>query len=355
MNPPSTSQSGTISKTLGELSELLGGELVGDPDVEIRGIATLENARSSDLSFLANRKYAGKVADSGAGGILVEHAIEGLERNFIVVRDPYMALADVLPIFFPAPALPPGIDSRALVDASAQIDPTASVLALTSIGAGTRIGARTQVHGGIQIGRNCVIGEDCVLHPNVTVRDGSILGDRIVVHSGAVIGSDGFGFACDASGYRKVPQVGIVRICDDVEIGANSTIDRGSLGETHIGRGVKIDNLVQIAHNVTIGEHTAIAAHVGIAGSSKVGSWVRFAGQVGVVGHVNIADRASFGARSGVIGNVPEGAFYSGFPARDHKRTMRGYAEIARLVEYRSRLEQLEAEVARLRDAAAGE
>jgi len=339
-----------VAKTLGELASILGAHLIGDRGVEIRGVSTLSEAREGELSFLGNPRYRDQATRSRASAILVPEAVEGIDSNLLVVRDPYAALATLLEIYAPSAPPPRGVDAAAFVDPGANVDPAAWVGPCASVARGARIGARTLLHAGVRVGEGARIGEDCVLMPNVVVRERCVLGSRVVVQPGAVIGSDGFGFASGEDGYRKVPQVGIVRVEDDVEIGANTTIDRASLGETRIGRGAKLDNLVQIAHNVVVGEHTAMAAQVGVSGSTEIGSHVRMGGQAGITGHVSIGDRATVSAQAGVIGDVPEGSFVSGFPARDHRVFLRATAETHRLAALRQRVSELETELEALRE-----
>ena len=333
----------TVSKTLGEVAEIVGGRIVGSAEVILSGIRTLEDAGPTDLSFLSNPKYASQVADSQAGAILIAEVPEGATGSFLVVDDPYKSLAMLLSVFYDTERhAPAGIDASAIVHPQARVDPSASIGPLVSVEAGATIGPRTRLEAGVRIGRSVRVGEDCVLMHNVVVRERCVLGNRVVIQPGAVIGSDGFGFAPTRDGYRMVPQVGIVRIGDDVDIGANTTIDRGSLGETKLGNGVKVDNLVQLAHNVQVGDHTAIAARVGISGSTRVGSWVRFGGQVGTVGHIQIGDGAALGAQAGVIGDVPPKAFYSGYPARDNARVLRAISDTYRIGALRKKIQELE-------------
>jgi len=247
-----------------------------------------------------------------------------------------------LPLFFPEPVLPAGIHPSAVVAASARVDPSAHVGPQCVIGERVRIGADAVLVGRNFISDDCVVGEECRLYPNVTLYPRSALGRRVRIHAGSVIGSDGFGYVFDKGEHRKVPQVGQVIIHDDVEIGANVTIDRAALGATVIGRGTKIDNLVQIAHNVTIGEHCILVAQVGIAGSTKIGNYVTIAGQVGVAGHLRIADKVTIAAQSGVMHHIPEGQKWLGSPAGPDRVMKRQYLAMERLPELLRRVQELE-------------
>jgi UDP-3-O-[3-hydroxymyristoyl] glucosamine N-acyltransferase len=304
-------------KQLSELAEYVGGRVVGDGTVTISRIAPIEEAGPGDITFLANSRYAKFVGQSKASAIIVApHVIDEREikpgQGFLEVAQPYLAFARILQLFAPKIEYRPTVDPSAHIDATAAIAEGVSVYPNVYIGRDTRVGARSVLLPGVFLGDGVGIGDDCVLHANVVVRERCRIGNRVILHPGVVIGSDGFGYAGAGNDRLKIPQVGHVEIGDDVEIGANTTIDRATLGRTVIGRGVKIDNLVQIAHNVTVGENSVIAAQVGIAGSTKIGKNVTLAGQVGVVNHIEIGDGAMIGPQSGVPRSVPAGALLSG-------------------------------------------
>ncbi len=252
----------------------------------------------------------------------------------------------MLPLFFPEPAFPPGIHPTAVIAPSASVDPSAHIGPFCALGEGVRIGARSVLQGGNFLGTHCSLGEDVRLFPNVTLYPSSELGNRVRIHSGTVVGSDGFGYVQDAGIHLKVPQIGSVMIRDDVEIGANVTIDRGALGPTIIGRGSKIDNLVQIAHNVTIGEHCLVVSQAGIAGSSKLGNYVVIAGQVGIAGHLKIGNHVSVAAQSGVMRSIPDGEKWLWSPAQPDRQAKRQMIALQQLPDLLRRFNELEKSLA---------
>jgi UDP-3-O-[3-hydroxymyristoyl] glucosamine N-acyltransferase len=341
--------------TLEELARLCGAELAGDGALRISGLASLAEAGPSDVSFLANPRYRRDFELTRAGAVLVDRRAPIARTDLALLRcaDPNRAWTAVIQAFAPAPAaVRAGVHPSASVDASAHVDPSAWVGPHCSIEAGARVGAQAVLHAHVAVGANARVGAHSVLHPNVVLYEGVEVGARCVVHAGAVLGSDGFGFERDASGWVKVPQCGTVVIEDEVEIGANCTIDRARFGATRIGRGAKLDNLVHVAHNVRVGARTLLIAQVGLAGSCNIGSDAIVAGQVGVVGHVTIGDRASVSAQSGVTGDVPAGAVYSGTPARPRMQSLRSQAQLSRVESLARRVEALERELARARGAA---
>ncbi len=340
-----------MQKTTAELAALLGGKVEGDPDVVITGAATLEDAQPGQVSFLGNLKYLPHLKSTRASAVLINSATERPpRRNYILVGNPSLAFARLIELVAePAPKAEPGIHPTAVVHSEAAIDPTASVGALCVVMPGARIGSRSVIGPQCYIGHKAVIGEDCHLYPQVVLRERVSIGNRVILHPGVMIGADGFGFEPDADGLQKIPQVGSVRIDDDVEIGANTTIDRGRLGDTHICRGVKIDNLVQIAHNVVIDEDTAIAAQTGISGSTRIGKHVMIGGQVGFSGHTTVGDRAMVAAQSGVHTDVPAGAQFFGYPAQPAAKARRAYANVQRIPYLQRRIKELENELKRLK------
>lgn len=328
-----------------EIAELTGGRFEGGDDPEITAVAPLDRAGPTDLSFLAHPKYLRYVPRARAGALLVTEALA--ERGElvvprIIVEDVHGALAEVLTRLHPEPQPVPGVHDTAVIGEGAVLEEGVSIGPYAIIGANARIGARSWIGPHVVVGDHCVVAEDVKLHPHVTLYPGTSIGARTIVHSGARLGVDGFGYVVTDGRHRKVPQVGRCVIGPDVEIGANSTIDRGSIGVTEIGEGVKIDNLVHIAHNVRIGAHSVIVAQVGIAGSSTIGQRVTLAGQVGVPGHVRIGDGATLAAQAGVFGDVPANARYSGYPARPHNESLRAQAALFKLPSIIKRIRALE-------------
>ncbi len=328
-----------------EIARLVGGTLAGAGDPEITGVTSLERSTPSDLSLLASARYLRYLPPARAGAILVAEELADSvppERPRIVVPRVHAALARILDTLYPEPPRPTGIHPTAVIGAGAEIGPDAALDAYAIVGAGARLGARVSVGAHAVIGAGCEIGDDVVLHPHVTLYRGVRVGPRTVVHSGCRLGVDGFGYTADSGGMRKVPQIGTCEIGADVEIGANSTIDRGSIGPTSIADGVKIDNLVHIAHNVTVGESAIIVAQVGVAGSVEIGRGATLAGQAGISGHLEIGEGATIAAQAGVIGDVPAGETYSGYPARPHREAMRASAALFRLPSLVRRIRMLE-------------
>jgi len=335
--------------TLGELADLLEGEVEGDARLIISGIAPLEGAQRGDLTFLTHRKYASQLATSQASAVLVAPQ-QPVDRPAIRVSNPSLALITLLERFYPPRHPAAGIDMRAVVDAEVDIGDEVSVGSYAVIGRGTRLGDRVIVYPGTYIGEDCVIGDDCVLYANVSIYARVHLGRQVIVHSGAVIGADGFGFYPLADGsYRKIPQIGRVVIGDAVEIGANTCIDRAMLGETVIESGVKLDNLVQIGHNTRVGAHSVLASQVGLSGSVRVGSRVRMGGQVGVSDHVTIGEGVSIVGQSGIAQDIEPETTVWGSPAVVHTAFKRIHVYSQRLgalfqdvKQLRRRLERLE-------------
>lgn len=328
-----------------EIAKLVGGTLEGGADPDITGVAPLERAGPKELSFLAHPRYASYLGRSAAGAVLVAEALADRAdgpRVRIVVNDVHRALATVLFRLYPEPELEPGIHPTAVVDGEAVLGQDVVVGPYAVIGRGARIGDRVRIGAHVVVGERCTVGDDVVLHPHVTLYPGVRVGPRSILHSGVRAGVDGFGYVPWDGANRKVPQVGECVIGADVEIGANTTIDRGSIGVTEIGDGVKIDNLVHVAHNVRIGEHSIVVAQVGIAGSTTVGRCVTLAGQAGIPGHVTIGDGATVAAQAGVFGDVPAGAVYSGYPARPHKEALKAQAALFRLPSVMKRIRALE-------------
>jgi UDP-3-O-[3-hydroxymyristoyl] glucosamine N-acyltransferase len=327
---------------LRELCARLGAELRGDGDVEVLRLSSLQEAGPGDLTFLANRQYLRHLATTRAAAVIVSPGVD-TPLPSVIIANPYLAYSRAAALLHPEPAPTPGVHPSAVVDPSAVLDEGVHVGPLAVIGPGVRVGPRTVIHPHVVLYPGVSVGEDCVLHSGVQVREGCRLGDRVVVQNGAVIGADGFGFARDGEGrYHKIRQVGIVVVEDDVEIGANTCLDRAALHETRIGAGTKLDNLVQIGHSVLVGRDTVMAGQVGIAGSTKIGSGVVLAGQVGVAGHIEIADRAIATAQTGIAHDVAAGAVVSGSPALPNKEWLRASVALSRLPELIKRVRELE-------------
>lgn len=329
--------------TLSEIAERVGGQVEGDGSVVITGAAPIESAGEGQISFVANPAYKHYVETTGAAALVLGPDVACPRIPVIRHDQPYLIFAQIIDLLYPdEPLVATGIDPTAVIAETATIDPTAGVGPLCHVRDGARIGPGTQIVSSVYVGRNVQIGAGCLIYPGVRLLDRTIVGDRVIIHSSTVLGSDGFGFAESDQGLKKIKQVGWVEIGDDVEIGSNCSVDRGALGATSIGRGTKIDNLVQIAHNVKIGQHSIIVSQVGISGSTKVGNGVIIAGQVGLVGHIEIGDGARVGAQSGVNKSVAAGKSVFGSPARDLMETARIEAAIKRLPDLFKRVRKIE-------------
>jgi UDP-3-O-[3-hydroxymyristoyl] glucosamine N-acyltransferase len=320
-------------KTLKEVAKLLGGTIIGDGTVAIYNIREIEKAEEGDLTFIANPKYKDKLEETRASAVLVSPDVRKSSRNLVVVRDPYVALARALSFFCPEERDFVAVSEGSYICEGAKIAEDVTIYPGVYIGKNTRIEKGVVLYPGVAIGNHVVIDTNSILYPNVTVYRKCVIGKRVVLHAGVVVGSDGFGFANPGRENLKVPQVGIVQIDDDVEVGANTTIDRGTLGKTWIKKGAKIDNLVQIAHNVVIGEKSIVVAQVGISGSSKLGKSVIVGGQAGLVGHIEVGDNVMVAAQSGVHEDVAPNQIISGTPHMSHKKWLRSQACISRLPE----------------------
>ncbi|MCD6051763.1 MAG: lpxD, partial [Verrucomicrobia bacterium] len=320
--------------TAAEIAEKLQGQIVGDGSTPLTGFAPAAHAKPGDLTFAENAEYFAAAEQSAASAILVSgDDFQTVTKTLIKVPNARVAFARVLPLFFPEPSFAPGVHPSAVVDATASVDPTAFVGPNCFVGAGAKIGAGCVLERLVSIGENATLGADVRIFPNVTIYQGCQIGARVRIHAGTVVGSDGFGYVFDQGQHRKVPQVGIVILGDDVELGANVTIDRGALAPTVIGKGTKIDNLVQIGHNVIIGEHCIIISQTGIAGSNKLGNYVTVAGQVGLAGHLKIGDRVTITAQSGVMHDIPAGEKWMGSPAQSDKQAKRQFLALQQLPE----------------------
>jgi len=340
----------TSSRSLADLASDLGADLVGDGNLEVCGVRPLDTAKAEDLSFLHNAKYVEEARSSEAGAILVADPETLPGRNLLVCPEPYLALARALEFFYPVVRPEPGVHPSAVVADGVSVGEGASIGPLASIAEGAIVGDRTVVGAGCVLGRGVGIGADCNLHPRVVVGHTCRIGDRCIVHSGTVIGSDGFGFATVDGTHHKVPQIGVVVLEDDVELGANVCVDRAALGETRIGRGTKVDNLVQIGHNVEIGEHCLVVAQVGISGSCRIGHHTVFAGQSGCSGHLSIGSGVILSARAVAIKDVPDGVTISGYPGRPHREWLKTQANLQRIDGLREKVKALEERLAKLEE-----
>lgn len=312
-----------MKKTLKELAEWVGGAIIGDGEVEISGVAPIEEAEPGEITFIANPKYLSKLSETRASAVIVSQDIREANKPLLSSVNPYLAFGKILSLYSQKPYQARGVDSGAFVSPTASLGKDISIFPSVYIGDRCSIGDRVTLYPGVCVGEESVIGEDSILYPNVSVYPRTTIGKRVILHAGVVIGSDGFGYAKDGKKNVKVPQVGTVEIEDDVEIGANTTVDRATLGKTILRRGVKIDNLVQVAHNVVIGEDSVVVAQVGISGSTKLGSNVTVGGQVGFVGHIDIGDNVMIGAQSGVMNDLASNQAYTGTPAIPHREFMR--------------------------------
>lgn len=347
-------------RKLSELAAHVGGELQGDGDAEISGVNGLAEAGPTELSFYGNAKYRQELLATRARAVLVTADAPPREETiFVRVANPHLAFAKVSALFHPPPRFAPGVRPGAHVHPEAKVDASAAVMPGAVVEKNATVGPRAVIHSGAFVGEGASVGEDALLYPNCVVRERCLIGARVILHANCVIGADGFGFAFDAEGpqgpeHFKIPQAGIVRVEDDVEIGACTTIDRATLGETVIGRGTKIDNLVQLAHNVKVGPLSLICAQAGVAGSTEIGMGVILAGQVGVVGHIRIGDMARVGSQAGVGHDVPDGTVVSGSPAFDHRTWLRASAAFSQLPDLVKEVRALRKKVEALEGAAAG-
>jgi len=337
-----------------EIAREIGARVDGNPDVEISGVGKIEEAQAGEITFLANPKYEKYVATTGASAIIVSENFKTDRKDVVLLhaKDPYIAFVFALKKMIPArELLSAGVHPSAYISPDAMVGENVRIGPFVSILGNAKIGKRTVIFPGCSIGSGAEIGDDSLFYANVTLYDGMKIGNRVIIHSGTVIGSDGFGFAARDDGtYEKIPQLGIVAVEDDVEIGSNCSIDRATIGETKICKGVKIDNLVQVAHNVVIGDDTVIAAQTGISGSTKIGRHCMIGGQVGFAGHIEIADNTNFGAQSGVPKSIKDpGKTYLGYPARELRETHRVWAAsemlpkiIREFTELQHKVEELE-------------
>ena len=338
-----------MQKTLREVAEIIGGEVVGDETVVITGVCGIREAKEGDLTFVANAKYLPLIRQTRASAIITSREVKETSKPIIRTDNPDLAFAKMLSLLAPNEIThPKGIHPTAILGKNVQLGQDVAIQPYAVIGDHVRIGDRTIVYAGVFIGDRSTIGSDTLIYPHVTIRERSVIGNRVIIHSGTIIGSDGFGFSTVKGIHVKIPQIGIVRIDDDVEIGANVTIDRARFGVTHIKQGTKIDNLVQIAHNAVIGEHSIIVAQAGISGSTVIGKGVILAGQAGIVGHITIGDNTIIGAQSGVSKSVPPNSIMLGAPAKPISKFKETNACIQRLPRLYEAVRLLEEKMASL-------
>jgi len=337
-----------MQMTLREIAEKLGLEFEGDGDLVITGVAGLKEAGKGDISFLSDHRYIEEMKATSADAVVMKPGPASPCRGTIRAENPYFAFSNIMWLFAPKPEIPPGVMDGAYVDGKADLADSVTVMAGAFIAPGASIGKNTLVYPGVYIGHGSSVGDDCVIYPNVTIREGVSIGNRVIMHPGCVIGADGYGYALKDGVHHKIPQIGGVLIEDDVEIGANSCIDRGAMDDTVIKRGTKIDNLVQVAHNVKVGEHCLLIAQVGISGSTELGHHVVLAGQVGIVGHLKIGDGVMVGAKSGVSRNLKAGGKYSGIMAVNHSDWLKSQAVYNNLYDLKKDFIELKKKVAML-------
>jgi len=335
---------------LADIASLVRGEIIGPPEaytIDITGVAGIQEAQDGDITFIAAQKYRKELPTCKASCVLVKEVIPDVNVTQLKVSSPYRAFATLLEHFYVKPKKFSGISDGAIISDKAHIASDVSVFPFSYIADNVTIGSGTVIYPHVFIGENTTIGKQCVIYPNVTVREGVMIGNNVIIHAGSVIGADGFGYVFDEGSYHKIPQVGGIIIEDDVEIGSNVSVDRATLGYTVIGKGTKIDNLVQIAHNVKIGNHSVLVSQVGIAGSTEIGDYVTLAGQVGISDHATVDSGTTIGPQSGIKGHVAKGT-YIGSPALPQREWMKAVALFARLPALNKKIKELEEKIREL-------
>lgn len=335
-----------------QIAEYIQGVIIGDEEATVHTFAKIEEGIPGALSFLSNPKYTHYIYDTKSSIVLVNKDFQperDIQATLIKVDNAYESLAKLMTLYEMSKPKKSGIDSLASVAASAKIGKNVYIGAFACIEEGAEIGDNAYIHPHVTVGCNAKVGENTILYPQVTIYHDCRVGNQCIIHAGAVIGADGFGFAPSAEGYEKIPQIGIAIIEDNVEIGANTCIDRSTMGATIVHKGVKLDNLIQVAHNVEVGSHTVMASQVGIAGSTKIGEWCMFGGQVGVAGHIQIGDHVNVGAQSGIPGNTKAGSSLMGYPAIEPKQFARSSAVFKKLPDMYSELGRLQREIEELK------
>ncbi len=334
--------------TVQEIAQLVHGKVEGDPECRISRVSSLEEAGEGELSFFLDPRYKGLLSTTKASAIITSSRLSGFDGTQIIVEDPRKAYLQVVGLYQPPLERFSGVSRLAFVHEEAELGEDVSIFPFVYVGKGAVIRANSTLFPGVFVGEETKIGVDCTLYPNVSILHGCSIGARVVIHAGTVVGADGFGYVRDGAKSIKIPQIGSVKIEDDVEIGANCCIDRAALGFTWIKRGVKIDNLVQVAHNVVVGEDSILVAQVGISGSVKIGKEVVLAGQVGVADHINIGDRVMVGPQAGVAKSVMSGQVVSGTPAMPHRLWLKTSHLIQRLPDWNKKLKELEKRISNL-------
>ncbi|MCZ8371841.1 MULTISPECIES: UDP-3-O-(3-hydroxymyristoyl)glucosamine N-acyltransferase [Phocaeicola] len=335
-----------------QIAEYIQGVIIGDEEATVHTFAKIEEGIPGALSFLSNPKYTHYIYDTKSSIVLVNKDFQperDIQATLIKVDNAYESLAKLMTLYEMSKPKKSGIDPLASVAASAKIGKNVYIGAFACIEEGAEIGDNAYIHPHVTVGCNAKVGENTILYPQVTIYHDCRVGNQCIIHAGAVIGADGFGFAPSAEGYEKIPQIGIAIIEDNVEIGANTCIDRSTMGATIVHKGVKLDNLIQVAHNVEVGSHTVMASQVGIAGSTKIGEWCMFGGQVGVAGHIQIGDHVNVGAQSGIPGNTKSGSSLMGYPAIEPKQFARSSAVFKKLPDMYSELGRLQREIEELK------
>jgi UDP-3-O-[3-hydroxymyristoyl] glucosamine N-acyltransferase len=337
--------------TAKQIAQIINGEIIGDENAAVSSFSKIEEGKPGSISFLSNPKYTHYIYHTEASIVLINKDTvleKPVKTTLIKVDNAYECVARLLQMYEASKPKKTGIDALAFVAPDAEIGKDCYIGAFAYVGSKVKVGDHTQIYPHTTICENTTIGENCTFYPHVTVYQGSVIGDRVILHAGSVVGSDGFGFAPSANGYDKIPQIGIVTIEDDVEVGANTCIDRSTMGSTYIRKGVKLDNLVQIAHNTDIGENTVMSAQVGVAGSTKVGQWCMFGGQVGIAGHITIGNRVFLGAQSGVPGNISDNQQLIGTPPMEQRPYFKSQAVLKRLPELYKQINDLQKQVEEL-------
>lgn len=338
-----------MEKTLRDLASYVGGEVVGNGNIRIKGVMAIDVATEGYITFVSNEKYIKKLDQTKASAVIVSPNIRTKDKNLLITKNPYLAFAKIMDLMMnPETKYPGTCDGLAKIGESADIGSNVTVYPYVFIGENTTIADNVVLHPGVYVGDNCQIGRDTIVHPNTVIYNGTKIGERVTIHSNVVIGCSGYGYAPDGGTYYKIPQIGITVIEDDVDVGANTTINRAVLGETRIKRGTKIDSQVIIAHNVEIGEDTLVTSQVGIAGTVKIGNHVVLAGGSGVAGHVTVGDNVTVGGWSGVIKDLPPDNTYLGTPAIEIERMRKCYIILQRLPEMRETIKSLERRIAQL-------
>lgn len=340
-----------MEKTLKELADYVGGEVAGDGNIKIKGVMTIDEASEGYITFVSNKKYIKKLEQTGASAIIASPDIDVKDKNLLITKNPYLAFAKIVDLMMnPEKVYPGTLDDSARVSDSAELGSNVTVYPFVFIGESAKVADNVVLYPGVYVGDDCRIGKDTIIHPNAVIHKGTIIGERVVIHSNVVVGCSGFGYAPDESKYFKIPQVGITVIEDDVDIGANTTINRAVLGETRIRRGTKIDSEVIIAHNVEIGEDTLVTSQVGIAGSVTIGNNVILAGGSGVAGHIKVGDNVKVGGWTGVTKDLPPGGTFLGTPAIEIERMRKCYLIIQKLPEMRETVKDLQKKIKQLEE-----